>query len=186
MDEASFPSNAGFHDRRTIGHIGGTFLLLNQNAVEWHNSMQRIYINNASFPRSNRAAGGNFMTSYFFGGYNRAYQLVRAYAMFEPDSSTNCSDVYTDLWWPYCMNIEKINYVTTNTWQVFFVEALADPTTESYPASPFYSVVIAANGTATGPFPQIVRVFDTYATSFKIELSNEDSSGSRINILVYK
>ena len=43
-----------------------------------------------------------------------------------------------------------------------------------------------ANGTGTGPFPSIVRVFDTYATSFKIELSNEDSSGSRINILVYK
>jgi len=186
MDEVSFPSNAGFKDRRTIGHIGGTFLLLNQNAVEWHNSMQRIYINNASFPRSNRAAGGNFMTSYFFGGYNRAYQLVRAYAMFEPDASTNCSDVYSEPWWPYSMNIEKINYVTTNTFQVFFVEALADPTTESYPTSPFYSVVIAANGTATGPFPSIVRVFDTYATSFKIELSNEDSSGSRINILVYK
>jgi hypothetical protein len=186
MDLASFPGNIGFKDRRTIGHIGGTFLLLNQNAIEWHNSMQRIYINNASYPRSNRAAGGNFMTSYFFGGYNRAFQILRAYAMFEPDASTNCSDVYTDLWWPYSMNIEKINYVTTNTWQVFFVEPLADPTTESYPTSPFYGVVIAANGTATGPFPQIVRVFDTYATSFKIELSNEDSSGSRINILVYK
>jgi len=181
--------NNSFQDRRTIGHIGGTFLLLNQNAIEWHNSMQRIYINNASYPRSNRAAGGNFMTSYIFGGYNRAFQILRAYAMFEPDSTTNCSGTYSEYWWPYCMNIEKITYVTTNTWQVFFVEALQDSSTWFDPNGPvgFYSVVVAGGTTTgTGTVPTIVRVFDTFNTSFKIELSNEDSSGSRINILVYK
>ena len=193
LDTTSFPTdathtNVSFQDRRTIGHIGGTFLLLNQNHIEWHNAMQRIYINNASYPRSNRSAGGNFMTSYIFGGYNRAFQILRAYAMFEPDSTTNCSGTYSELWWPYCMNIEKITYVTTNTWQVFFVEALQDSSTylNATVDRGFYGVVVAANGTATGPVPQIVRVFDTYPTSFKIELSNEDSSGSRINILVYK
>jgi hypothetical protein len=193
LDTTSFPTdathtNVSFQDRRTIGHIGGTFLLLNQNHIEWHNAMQRIYINNASYPRSNRSAGGNFMTSYIFGGYNRAFQILRAYAMFEPDSTTNCSGLYSELWWPYCMNIEKITYVTTNTWQVFFVEALQDSSTylNATVDRGFYGVVVAANGTATGPVPQIVRVFDTYPTSFKIELSNEDSSGSRINILVYK
>ena len=194
MDLTTFPTDAthtnnSFQDRRTIGHIGGTFLLLNQNAIEWHNSMQRIYINNALYPRSNRAAGGNFMTSHFFGGYNRAFQMLRAYAMFEPDASTNCTSVYTDVWnIGYSFNIEQITYVTTNTWQVFFVEPLMDIST--YPNAtadkPFYGVVVAANGTATGPVPQIVRVFDTYNSSFKIELTNEDSSGSRINILVYK
>jgi hypothetical protein len=128
------------------------------------------------------------MDSYIFGGYNRAFQILRAYAMFEPDSTTNCSGTYSELWWPYCMNIEKITYVTTNTWQVFFVEALQDSSTylNATVDRGFYGVVVAANGTATGPVPQIVRVFDTYPTSFKIELSNEDSSGSRINILVYK
>lgn len=194
MDLTTFPTNGSntnnsFQDRRTVGHIGGTFLLLNHNAIEWHNSMQRIYINNASYPRSNRSAGGNFMTSHFFGGYNRAFQMLRAYAMFEPDASTNCTSVYTDIWnIGYSFNIEQITYVTTNTWQVFFVEALQDISTYANVTADrgYYGVVVAANGTATGPVPQIVRVFDTYNTSFKIELTGEDSSGTRINILVYK
>ena len=194
LDTTNFPTNgsntnSSFQRRRTVGHIGGTFLLLNHNAIEWHNAMQRIYINNASYPRSNRSAGGNFMTSHFFGGYNRAFQMLRAYAMFEPDASTNCTSVYSDLWViGYSFNIEQITYVTTNTWQVFFVEALQDSVTYPNAAASFglYGVVVAANGTATGPVPQIVRVFDTYNTSFKIELTSEDSSGSRINILVYK
>ena len=194
LDLTTFPTNGSntnnsFQKRRTIGHIGGTFLLLNHNAIEWHNAMQRIYINNALYPRSNRSAGGNFMTSHFFGGYNRAFQMLRAYAMFEPDASTNCTSVYSDLWViGYSFNIEQIIYVTTNTWQVFFVEALQDSST--YPNTGanygFYGVVVAANGTATGPVPRIVRVFDTYNTSFKIELTGEDNSGSRINLLVYK
>ena len=193
LDLTTFPTSGGhinssFQDRRTIGQIGGTFLLLNQNAIEWHNSMQRIYINNASYPRSNRAAGGNFMTSYIFGGYNRAYQILRAYAFFEPDSTTNCSGTYSEYWWPYCMNIEKITYVTTNTWQVFFVEALQDLSTWFNSTAPIglYTVVISGSETATGPIPKLVRVFDSFATSFKIELDGEDSSGSRIGILVYK
>jgi len=76
-----------------------------------------------------------------------------------------------------------------NTWQVFFVEALQDSSTWFDPNGPvgFYSVVVAGGTTTgTGTVPTIVRVFDTFNTSFKIELSNEDSSGSRINILVYK
>jgi hypothetical protein len=193
LDTTIFPTdgthtNYSFQKRRTIGEIGGTFLLLNSHHQEWHNSRQQIYIQNASYPRSNRAAGGNFMTSYFFGGYNRAFQIVRAYAMFEPDSSTNCTDIYTDLWWPYCMNIDKITYVTTNTFQVFFQEALQSTETwlNATADKPFYSVVLATNGTATGPVPKIVRIFDTYPTSFKMELDSEDSSGSRVNIIVYK
>jgi hypothetical protein len=194
LDTTNFPTNASntnssFQRRRTVGHIGGTFLLLNHNAIEWHNAMQRIYINNALYPRSNRSAGGNFMTSHFFGGYNRAFQMLRAYAMFEPDASTNCTSVYSDVWViGYSFNIEQITYVTTNTFQVFFVEALQDSSTyaNATATAGFYGVVIAANGTATGPVPQIVRVFDTYNTSFKIELTNEDNSGSRINLLVYK
>jgi hypothetical protein len=194
LDTTNFPTNASntnnsFQRRRTVGHIGGTFLLLNHNAIEWHNAMQRIYINNASFPRSNRSAGGNFMTSHFFGGYNRAFQMLRAYAMFEPDASTNCTSVYSDIWViGYSFNIEQIIYVTTNTFQVFFVEALQDTSTyaNANANSGFYGVVVAANGTATGPVPQIKRVFDTYNTSFKIELTSEDNSGSRINLLVYK
>ena len=194
LDLTTFPTdgthtNVSFQKRRTLGHIGGTFLLLNANHIEWHNAMQRIYINNALYPRSNRSAGGNFMTSHFFGGYNRAFQILRAYAMFEPDASTNCTSVYTDIWnIGYSFNIEQVTYVTTNTFQVFFVEALQDISTYTNATVDrgYYGVVVAANGTATGPAPQIVRVFDTYPTSFKIELTGEDNSGTRINVLVYK
>jgi len=194
MDLTTFPNdgthtNVSFQKRRTLGHIGGTFLLLNANHIEWHNTMQRIYINNALYPRSNRSAGGNFMTSHFFGGYNRAFQILRAYAMFEPDATTNCTSVYTDIWnIGYSFNIEQVTYVTTNTFQVFFVEPLQDVSTYANVTADrgYYGVVVAANGTATGPVPQIVRVFDTYNTSFKIELTGEDNTGTRINVLVYK
>ena len=183
MTEASFPGNISFKGRRMLGEIGGTFLLLNSHHQEWHSTMQQVYIGSASFPRSNRSAGGNFMTSHFFGAYNRAFQILRAYAFFEPDSSTNNSGVYTDLWWPYNMNIEKITYVTTNTFQVYFVEPVMDAGGYSYPNSPFYSVDVIASG---GYNLSLIRLFDTTTTSFKMELNGEWSDGSRVAVIVYK
>jgi len=183
MTEASFPGNISFKGRRMLGEIGGTFLLLNSHHQEWHSTMQQVYIGSASFPRSNRSAGGNFMTSHFFGAYNRAFQILRAYAFFEPDSSTNNSGVYTDFCWPYNMNIEKITYVTTNTFQVYFVEPVMDAGGYSYPNSPFYSVDVIASG---GYNLSLIRLFDTTTTSFKMELNGEWSDGSRVAVIVYK
>jgi hypothetical protein len=177
-------SNLSFQDRRTIGEIGGTFLLLNSSHIEWHSGQQQIYINSAQFSRSNRAAGGNIMTSYFFGGYNRAFQLIRAYAFFEPDSSTNNSGLYSDYAWPYNYNIEKITYVTTNTFQVYFVEAVMDTTAYDYPSAPRYSVdIMGINGKCQ---LNLQEIFDVTPTSFKMKLSGEISDGSIMTVIVYK
>jgi len=183
MTQASFPGNISFQKRRTIGEIGGTFLLLNSHHQEWHNGMQQTYINAAPFPRSNRGAGGNFMTSYFYGGYNRAFQILRAYAFFEPDSATNNSGVFTDVWYPYNYNIEKITYVTTNTFQVFFVEPIMDTGEYAYPGNPYYSVDIVGSA---GYYYGLVQVFDYTGSSFKITLLGETSSNERIGVIVYK
>jgi hypothetical protein len=177
-------SNVSFQDRRTIGEIGGTFILLNSSHIEWHSGQQQIYINSALYPRSNRSAGGNIMTSYFFGGYNRAFQLLRAMAFFEPDSSTNNSGLYSDYAWPYNYNIEKITYVTTNTFQVYFAEAVMDTAPYDYPTAPRYSVdVMGLSGDCN---LNLIKVFDTYATSFKMELDGEISNGSVMTVIVFK
>jgi hypothetical protein len=177
-------SNLSFQKRRMIGEIGGTFLLLNSSHIEWHSGQQQIYINSAQFSRSNRAAGGNIMTSYFFGGYNRAFQLIRAYAFFEPDSSTNNSGVYTDYAWAYNYNIQRILYVTTNTFYVEFVEAVMDTTAYDYPSAARYSVdIMGINGDCN---LNLIKVFDITPTSFKMELDGEISNGSIMTVIVYK
>jgi hypothetical protein len=177
-------SNLSFQKRRVIGEIGGTFLLLNSSHIEWHSGQQQIYINSALFPRSNRAAGGNIMTSYFFGGYNRAFQLIRAYAFFEPDSSTNNSGVYSDYAWAYNYNIQRILYVTTNTFYVEFVEAVMDTTAYNYPSAARYSVdIMGINGDCN---LNLIKVFDVTPTSFKMELDGEISNGSIMTVIVYK
>jgi hypothetical protein len=177
-------SNLSFQKRRMIGEIGGTFLLLNSSHIEWHSGQQQIYINSAQFPRSNRAAGGNIMTSYFFGGYNRAFQLIRAYAFFEPDSSTNNSGVYSDYAWAYNYNIQRILYVTTNTFYVEFVEAVMDTTAYDYPSAARYSVdIMGINGKCQ---LNLEEIFDVTPTSFKMKLSGEISDGSIMTVIVYK
>jgi hypothetical protein len=177
-------SNVSFQKRRTIGEIGGTFILYNASNSEWHSDNQQIYINSATFPRSNRAAGGNFMTSHFFGGFNRAFQLLRAMALFEPHSSTDNSGVYSDILWNYNYNIQKILYVTTNTFYVEFVEAVMDTVAYNFPTAPRYSVDIM--GMSGDCNLNLIKVFDVTPTSFKMELDGEISNGSIMTVIVYK
>jgi hypothetical protein len=169
-------------DRRTIGEMAGSMLLLNSDARAM-SSNQRLYISQASYPRINRSSGGNFITSHFFGGYNRAFLPIRAYAMFEPDASTNHT-LYNTSWWPYSHNVETITYVTTNTFAVTFVEPIFS--TESFTSNGnkgFYTVGIISHN--TGGITLVTVTNQTY-TGFTIELSGEESSGSLIGIIVYK
>lgn len=168
--------------RKVIGEIAGAFLLLNADSNGHLNNNQRIYINQASFPRQNRAAGGNFITSYFFGGWNRGFLPIRAYAMFEPDSSTNHT-IYSTLWWAYSYNIETITYVTTNTFAVTFVEPIFS--TESFTSNgnrSYYTVGIISHNSGLS----LVKVTNQTYTGFTMELSGENNSGALIGVAVYK
>jgi hypothetical protein len=167
--------------RKTIGEIAGSFLLLNADSTAMSNN-QRIYINQASFPRSNRSSAGNFITSHFFGGWNRAFLPIRAYAMFEPDSSTNHT-IYSTIFWPYSMNVETVTYVTTNTFAVTFVEPIFS--TESFTSNgnkAFFTVgLISHNSGLT-----LVKVTNQTYTGFTMELSGEKSAGELVGVVVYK
>ena len=170
------------NNRRLLGEIAGSFLLINSDSAGHLNSNQRLYISQASYPRSNRSAGGNFITSYFFGGWNRSFLPIRAYAMFEPDSSTNHT-LYNTLWWGYSYNIESINYVTTNTWAVTFVETIFS--TESFTSNgnrSYYTVGILSHNSGLS----LVTITNQTYTGFTIELSGEGTGGAVIGLMVYK
>jgi hypothetical protein len=167
--------------RKTIGEIAGAFLLLNADREAMSNN-QKIYINQASYPRVNRASGGNFITSHFFGGWNRAFLPIRAYAMFEPDSSTNHT-TYGTIFWPYSFNVETVTYVTTKKFAVTFVEPIFS--TESFTSNgnkSFYTVGVISHNTGL----TLVTVTNQTYTGFVMELSGEKSAGELIGIVVYK
>jgi hypothetical protein len=167
--------------RKTIGEIAGAFLLLNADREAMNNN-QKIYINQASYPRINRASAGNFITSHFFGGWNRAFLPIRAYAMFEPDASTNHT-TYGTVFWPYSMNVETVTYVTTKKFAVTFVEPIFS--TESFTSNgnkSFYTVGVISHNTGL----TLVTVTNQTYTGFVMELSGEKSSGELIGIVVYK
>jgi hypothetical protein len=182
--DATFPNNEGMRNRQTIGEIAGPFILYNSDSKGHLSNNHRIYINNAAYPRSNRSAGGNFLTSYFFGGYNRSFQLLRAYGLFEPDSSTNHT-IYSTLWWPHSYNIETITYVTTNTFAVTFVERIYSSESWSTQASSkqsFYTVgLISHNSGLT-----LVNVTNQTYNGFTMVLSGEKSAGEQVSVIVYK
>jgi hypothetical protein len=169
--------------RQTIGEQAGSMILYNSDLYGYFNDFQRLYINNATYPRSNRSSGGNFITSHFFGGLNRAFLNVRAYVMFEPDSSTGIN-TFGDPFWAYCLNVDKVTYVTTNTFDITFVEPLYG--TEGFPANGnnnFMSAVIANDG-ASGI--SLINVTNKTPYGCRIVLSGEDSSGGRVALIVYK
>jgi hypothetical protein len=182
--------NDSAQNRQTIGEIAGPFILYNSDSKGHLSNNQRIYINNAASPRSNRSAGGNFLTSYFYGGFNRSFQLLRAYGLFEPDSSTNHT-IYSTIWWPYSYNIETVTYVTTNTFAVTFVEPLYS--NESWNTQgidnplltskqSFYTVgLISHNSGLT-----LVNVTNQTYNGFTMVLSGEKSAGEQVSVIVYR
>lgn len=182
--DAVFPGNEGMRNRQTIGEIAGPFILYNSDSKGHLSNNQRIYINQASFPRSNRTSGGNFLTSYFFGGYNRSFLPIRAYGVFEPDSSTNHT-IYSTVWWPYSYNIETVTYVTTNTFAVTFVERIYSSEswdTQNTDKRSYYTVGVISNNTGLS----LVTVTNQTYNGFTMQLSGENSTGALIGIVVYK
>jgi hypothetical protein len=183
-NDIDYPGNEGARNRQTIGEIAGPFILYNSDSKGHLSNNQRIYINNALYPRANRTSGGSFLTSYFFGGFNRSFQLLRAYGLFEPDASTNHT-IYSTLWWPYSYNVETVTYVTTKKFAVTFVEPIYSSESWSTQASSkqsFYTVgLISHNSGLT-----LVKVTNQTYNGFTMELSGEKSAGELVSIIVYK
>jgi hypothetical protein len=184
--------NNSAQNRQMIGEIAGSFILYNSDARGHHSSNQRLYINLAQYPRSNRSAGGSFFTNYFFGGFNRAFQTQRAWGFFEPDSSTNHT-IYSTIWWPYSYNIETVTYVGANTFDITFVEPIySNESWDSDPPNPskinsdknsFYNVEVGWHGPTC---PRVVSITNVKYTGFRLILDSEATDGSRLSISVHK
>jgi hypothetical protein len=185
-----FAGNNSAQNRQMIGEIAGSFILYNSDRAGHLSNNQRIYINNALFPRANRTAGGNFLTSYFFGGFNRSFLPIRAYGIFEPDPSTGHT-IYNTPWWPFSYNIETVTYVTTNTFAVTFVETLYssegwDTQGITNPAQTdkrsYYTVALISHNSGL----TLVNVTNQTYNGFTMVLSGEKNAGEQVGVVVYK
>ena len=165
------------------GIMGGTLVVLNAtDKNDWHSGKQKGYIRSAQFSFANRAAGGNFITSFFYGGYARSFNITRAYGWFTPNSNTGFS-VYEDQWWPYAYNIESITRISFGKFQVTFAEAIMD-TYGAYSGGGIYSVFIGRrDGDLPGDFTT-AAISNIYHTGFIMDLGNETSANRFVSILV--
>jgi hypothetical protein len=165
------------------GIMGGTLVVLNAtDKNDWHSGKQKSYIRSAQYSFANRAAGGNFITSFFFGGYARSFNITRAYGWFEPNSNTGFS-VYEDDWWPYAYNIESITRVSYGVFEVTFAEPIME-TYGAYSGGGTYSVFIGRrNGDLPGDFTT-AAISNIYHTGFRMDLGYETPANRFVSILV--
>ena len=164
------------------GKIGGTLHIVNASDHEWHSSKQKQYIRSAQYSFSNRAAGGNFITSFFYGGYGRSYNLTRAYGWFNPSTSTGFGD-YNGQWWPYAYNIENITEIGYGKFHVTFAEAIMD-SYGAYSGGGIYSVFI---GRRDGDYPAdftTAALSNIHHTGFDMDLGTEVAANRFVSILV--
>ena len=165
------------------GIMGGTLVVLNAtDKNDWHSGKQKSYIRSAQYSFANRAAGGNFITSFFFGGYARSFNITRAYGWFEPNTNTGFS-VYEDDWWPYAYNIESITRTSYGVFQVTFAEPIMD-SYGAYSGGGIYSVFIGTGVMDNSTQFQQAGISDRFHTGFKIDLGNEVAANRFISVLV--
>jgi hypothetical protein len=165
------------------GIMGGTMVVLNAtDKNDWHSGKQKGYIRSAQYSFANRAAGGNFLTSFFFGGYARSFNLTRAYGWFQPNTNTGFS-VYEDSWWPYAYNIESITRISYGKFQVTFAEAIMD-SYGAYSGGGTYSVFIG-NRTNDGPTQfQQAGISNIFHTGFTMDLGVETPDNRFVSIMI--
>jgi|694.fasta_scaffold09093_3 hypothetical protein len=165
------------------GIMGGTLVVLNAtDKNDWHSGKQKQYIRSAQYSFANRAAGGNFITSFFFGGYARSFNLTRAYGWFQPNTNTGFS-VYEDSWWPYAYNIESITRISYGKFQVTFAEAIMD-SYGAYSGGGTYSVFIG-NRTNDGPTQfQQAGISNIFHTGFTMDLGVETPDNRFVSIMI--
>ena len=165
------------------GIMGGTMVVLNAtDKGDWHSSKQKQYIRSAQYSFANRAAGGNFLTSFFFGGYGRSFNLTRAYGWFQPNTNTGFTD-FGGNWWPYAYNIESITRISYGKFQVTFAESIMD-SYGAYSGGGTYSVFIGRrDGDLPGDFTT-AAISNIYHTGFIMDLGYETPDNRFVSILV--
>ena len=165
------------------GIMGGTLVVLNAtDKLDWHSSKQKQYIRSAQYSFANRAAGGNFLTSWFFGGYGRSFNLTRAYGWFQPNTNTGFTS-YEGSWWPYAYNIESIVRISYGKFQVTFAEAVMD-SYGAYNGGGTYSVYLGMRTTDSATQFQQAGISNMFHTGFTMDLGVETPDNRFVSILI--
>ena len=165
------------------GVMGGTMVVLNSTDKEdWHSNSQKTYIRSAQYSFANRAAGGHFITSFFFGGYGRAFQIVRAYGFFSPDAAgaTGVGNIDTNLF-AYQYNIESVTKIGTNTWRVTFAEQISESGGIFFGAVA-YSVFVGSRNINSATDYQVANIQNDSLTGFDLVLATE--GGGQLSLMV--
>jgi hypothetical protein len=165
------------------GIMGGTLVVLNAtDKGDWHSGKQKQYIRSAQYSFANRAAGGNFITSFFYGGYGRSFNLTRAYGWFTPNSSTGFT-AYDGQWWPYAYNIESITRIGYGKFHVTFAESIMD-TYGAYSGGGIYTVFIGRGAGDYAADFQTAALSNIHHTGFDMDLGSETPANRFVSILV--
>jgi hypothetical protein len=179
-----YNSSSGSQDRTIIGTQSGPLLLNNSFMNEWQNAYQNIYHRESLTPLVHEAAGGHDITSYFFGGYNRAFQLIRAYGIVGTGASTNWYGTpgfsyYNPAYFWY--NVDTVTRNGSFEYTVTFVEPIYSYDTYRE-GTEYYSVFVGGRGTTPGfGLPQVTNISKTGFTVSFSQLSDlEDAQFSFI------
>jgi hypothetical protein len=165
------------------GVMGGTMVVLNSTDKEdWHSNSQKTYIRSAQYSFANRAAGGHFITSFFFGGYGRAFQIVRAYAFFSPDTAgnTGVANIDSSLF-AYQYNIESVTKIGTNTWRVTFAEQISESGGIFF-GGVAYSVFVGSRNLNSATDYQVANIQNDSLTGFDLVLAT--NGGGQLSLMV--
>jgi len=178
-----YNNSVGAQDRKIIGTQSGPLVLNNAVMNEWHNGWQNVYHRESTTPLVHEAGGGNVITSYYWGGKNRAFQIIRAYGIIGTGVSTNwyVSMDYTykpDYFW---YNVDTVTRNGAFEYTVTFVEPIYSYDTVRE-GTEYYSVFVGGRGATPGfgP-PQVTNISNTGFTVNFFQLSDvEDAQFSFI------
>jgi hypothetical protein len=182
-----YNSSYGSQDRPIIGTQSGPLLLNNSFMNEWQNAYQNIYHRESLTPLVHEAAGGHDITSYFFGGKNRAFQIIRAYGIVGTGVSTNWYGTPGFSYFNPAYFWYNVDTVTRNgafQYTVTFVEPIYSYDTVRE-GTEYYSVFIGGRGETPGfGLPWVTDISNTGFTVSFYQL--EDRENAQFSFIVVK
>jgi hypothetical protein len=173
-----YNNSVGAQDRKIIGTQSGPLVLNNAVMAEWHNGWQNVYHNESTTPLTHEAAGGHNITSYYWGGKNRAFQIIRAYGIIGTGAGTNWYPAYDytnrpDYFW---YNVDTVTRNASFQYTVTFVEPIYSYDTVRE-GTEYYSVFIGGRGETPGfGLPWVTNISNTGFTVFFYQLENKEDA----------
>jgi hypothetical protein len=181
-----YNNSVGSQDRKIIGTQSGPLVLNNAVMNEWHNGWQNVYHRESTTPLIQEAAGGHNITSYYWGGKNRAFQIIRAYGIIGTGVSTNWYTTYDYLYKPdyFWYNVDTVTRNGAFEYTITFVEPIYSYDTVRE-GTEYYSVFVGGRGQTPGfGLPWVTNISNTGFKVFFYQL--EDKEDAQFSFMVVK